>query len=184
MKIFVDVIFINYGTITVKVGELPMGKVILICGKIGSGKTTYANKLASELNAVIFAHDEIMLGLFGAELYKNDKEQFYKYAPWVEDYVKRKAGESAKAGAIVICANGFWSRMERDELRKFYADMGVACELHYIDTPEEQRLKFIQKRNENIRQGELGYILTHENDINHFFEIPNDDEINFRVILE
>jgi len=29
------------------VGEVCMGKVILICGMIGSGKTTYANKLGS-----------------------------------------------------------------------------------------------------------------------------------------
>ena len=50
-----------------------MGKVILICGKMGSGKTTYAGKLAVKLNAVIIAHDEIMLGLFGGELYESDK---------------------------------------------------------------------------------------------------------------
>ena len=58
-----------------------MGKVILICGKIGSGKTTYANKLAKEINAVIFSHDDIILPLFGPELYQNDPEQFWKYAP-------------------------------------------------------------------------------------------------------
>ncbi|MCL2226131.1 MAG: ATP-binding protein [Oscillospiraceae bacterium] len=161
-----------------------MGKVILVCGKIGSGKTTYANALAEKYNAVIFAHDEIMLGLFGAELYENDKEQFFKYAPWVEEYVKRKSGESAKAGATAICANGFWSRAERDELRKFYTDMGISCELHYIDTPEEQRHKYIQKRNDEIRGGDLGYIFTDDSDINHYFEVPDEDEITVRVTFE
>ena len=154
------------------------GKVVLICGKMGSGKTTYANRLSKELNAVIIAHDEIMLGLFGGELYERDREQFYKHHSWVDGYTKRIAGEAAKAGATVIFANGFWSHSERNELRKSYANMGAICELHYIDTPEEQRYKNIQKRNESIRQGELGYILTRENDINHFFEIPGDDEID------
>jgi len=158
-----------------------MGKIILICGKMGSGKTTYANRLSKEQNAVVIAHDEIMLGLFGGELYENDKELFYKYHSWVDSYTKRIAGEAAQAGATVIFANGFWSRSERDELRKHYADMGVDCELHYINTPETQRFKNIQKRNESIQQGELGYILTHENDINHFFEVPDEGEVSFSV---
>ena len=85
-----------------------MGKVILVCGKMGSGKSTYANKLAEKLNAVVIAHDEIMLGLFGGELYENNKEQFYKYHSWVDNYTKRIAGEVAKAGATVVFANGFW----------------------------------------------------------------------------
>ena len=158
-----------------------MGKVILICGKIGSGKTTYANKLAKQLNAVNISQDELMLGLFGAELYENEPEKYTEYCARVEDYVKRKAGEVAKAGAVVICENGFWSRSERDELRKFYADMGVECELHYIDTSEEQRLLNIQKRNEVVQRGESDFFLVQEKDIDHFFEIPDEDEIDFRV---
>ena len=158
-----------------------MGKVILICGKIGSGKTTYADKLAKQLNAVNISQDELMLGLFGAELYYNEPEKYEKYCSAVENYVKRKAGEAAKAGAVVICENGFWSRSERDELRKFYSDMGVKCELHYIDTPEEQRLQNIRRRNEKIQQGKDHFYLTNDNDINHFFEIPDDCEIDVRV---
>ena len=153
-----------------------MGKVILICGKIGSGKTTYANKLAKNLGAVIFSHDEIILGLFGAELYEKHKAKFNEYAPWIENYVKHKSGEAAKAGATVICANGFWSRNERNGLRELYNSMGINCELHYIDTPQEKRLDFINKRNEAVRQGELGYIIVDEKVINHFFEPPGDDE--------
>ena len=158
-----------------------MGKVILICGKIGSGKTSYANKLTKQINAVNISQDEIMLSLFGAELYYNQPKKYQKYSSEVEQYVKRKAGEAAKAGATVICENGFWSRSERDELRKFYNDMGVFCELHYIDTPEEVRLQNIRCRNQKILQGQLLFYLTDENDINHFFEIPTENEINVRV---
>ena len=51
-----------------------MGKVVLVYGKMGSGKSTYANSLAEKLNAVVIAHDDIMLGLFGGELYESDKK--------------------------------------------------------------------------------------------------------------
>ena len=158
-----------------------MGKVILICGRIGSGKSTYANKLARRLNGVIITQDEIMLGLFGAQFYDNEPEQYAKYCLWVEGYVKQKAGEIAKAGAIAICENGFWPRSERDELKKFYQKMGVRCELHYVDTPEEQRLKNIQARNETVLSGKSNFFFTHEKDIHHYFEIPDEDEIDVRV---
>ena len=158
-----------------------MGKVILICGKIGSGKTTYANKLAKQLNAVIITQDELIYGLFGTELYYNDREQYYKYATWIVEYVKRKAGEAAKAGAVVICDNGFTPRTERDELRKYYANMGVACELHYIDTPEEQRLINIKKRNDAILRKECYETFMQEKDIHHDFDIPSEDEITVVV---
>lgn len=161
-----------------------MGKVILVCGKIGSGKTTYANNLSRQLNAVNISQDELMLSLFGADLYYNEPEKYEKYCSRVEDYVKRKAGESAKAGATVICENGFWSRSERDELRKFYCGMGVKCELHYIDTPEEQRVQNIRLRNEEVRQGKSHFYLTDDKDIYHFFEIPLDSEIDVRIEWE
>ena len=158
-----------------------MGKVILICGKIGSGKTTYAKKLAEELQAVNISQDELMLGLFGAELYNNEPDEYEKYSSKVEYYVKRKAGEAARAGAIVICENGFWLRSERDALRSFYRAMGVSCELHYMDTPEDVRLQNIRFRNDAIRQGNLDFFLADERDVTHPFEIPDDCEIDVIV---
>lgn len=152
-----------------------LGKVILICGKIGSGKTTYANKLAKQINAVNISQDELMLNLFGAGLYYSEPKKYEEYCSKVEDYVKRKAG------AIVICENGFWSRSERDELRKRYSDMEVKCELHYIDTSEKQRLQNIKCRNEEIQQGKSHFYLTNDNDIYHFFETPDDCEVEVRV---
>ena len=41
-----------------------MPKVILICGRICCGKTTYSKKLCAERNAVLLSVDEIMLSLF------------------------------------------------------------------------------------------------------------------------
>jgi len=161
-----------------------MSKVILICGKTGSGKTFYANKLVKQLNAVNISQDELMLSLFSAELFYNEPKKYGIYCSKVEEYVKRKAGEVAKAGAIVICENGFWSRSERDELRGFYTNMGVECELHYMDIPEEQRIQNIQCRNDEIRQGKSHFYLTNNNDIYHFFEIPTNSEIDVRVEWE
>ena len=42
-------------------------KVIMTCGKICSGKSTYARKLRDEYKAVILSVDEITLALFGQD---------------------------------------------------------------------------------------------------------------------
>lgn len=52
-----------------------MAKVFLICGKICSGKSTYAEYLRTENTAVLLSVDEIMLALFG--LYAGNKHDEY-----------------------------------------------------------------------------------------------------------
>jgi len=59
--------------------------------------------------------------------------------------------------------------------------MGVECELHYMDTHQEQRLKNIQKRNGAILRKECNETFMNEEDINHYFEIPDEFEIDIRV---
>ena len=41
-----------------------MAEVILLCGKIAVGKTTYAAYLQRNRNAVVLSCDELMLSLF------------------------------------------------------------------------------------------------------------------------
>ena len=49
-----------------------MGKVILICGKICSGKSYYSKKMKEKLNAVIISPDEATY-----ELINNEQGEFY-----------------------------------------------------------------------------------------------------------
>ena len=66
-----------------------MAKVYLICGKICCGKTTYAQKLCSEANAVLFSVDEITLALFGQHC--GDKHD--EYVERTEKYLLNKSLE-------------------------------------------------------------------------------------------
>ena len=49
-----------------------MAKVIVVCGKICSGKTHYSNKIKDELNAVIISPDEATY-----DLINNEQGEFY-----------------------------------------------------------------------------------------------------------
>lgn len=44
-----------------------MPKVHLMCGKICSGKTTFAQKLRKEIKGVVLSVDEITLSLLGQD---------------------------------------------------------------------------------------------------------------------
>ncbi|MDR0818907.1 MAG: ATP-binding protein [Oscillospiraceae bacterium] len=48
-----------------------MAKVILLRGKICGGKTTYAHKLMTQINAALLSADEIMLAMFGQDVGEN-----------------------------------------------------------------------------------------------------------------
>ena len=55
-----------------------MVKVILICGKICSGKTTYTKRLMKSNKAVLLSVDEIMLALFGQHIGEKHDEMCEK----------------------------------------------------------------------------------------------------------
>jgi len=86
-----------------------MSKVILVCGKICAGKTTYAKKLAEEIGAVILSVDEITLALFGQHLGDKHDEMVEK----TKKYLFGKAAEIISVGVNVILDWGFWTREER-----------------------------------------------------------------------
>lgn len=129
-----------------------MGKVILICGKICSGKTYYANYLKKELNAVIISPDEATY-----ELINNEQGEFYNvFSERLNKYLTKKVGEIAKAGANVIFERGLWSRKERNEIRTYFKENGVECEIHYVCVDDETWKINIEERNKRVLEGNGG----------------------------
>ncbi len=85
-----------------------MAAIHLICGFIGFGKTTYAKKLAQELPAIRFTHDEIMVERYGRA--PDDFQAKYKL---VDDYIRQEAEKNIRQGKNVILDYGFWSKEKR-----------------------------------------------------------------------
>ena len=85
-------------------------QIILLCGFLGFGKTTYAQKLASELPAILFTHDEIMKERFG----RNPDDFAAKYKI-VDDYIRAQTKQAVQQGQNVILDYGFWSKAKRRE---------------------------------------------------------------------
>lgn len=161
-----------------------MSKVILICGKICCGKTTYAKKLCAETNAVLLSVDEIMLSLFdqccGEKLHTEYEQRLKKY-------LLNKSLELISKDIDVILDWGFWTKNERESVKEFFKSRDIRYEMHYIDISEDEWKRRLYKRNSAVSAGEHIAYFIDENLALKFvsiFEAPHKNEIDcvFKVI--
>jgi len=131
---------------------IQLAKVILICGKICSGKTFYAKKLKEEFNAVILSTDEVT-----KDLIDNEQGEFYNvFAKRVNLYLRKKAAEIVKAGANVILDWGFWTKKDRKEIIEYFKNQGIDTCFYYIKISDADWKKNIGERNALIEKGKGG----------------------------
>ena len=153
-------------------------KVILICGKIASGKTTYAKNLINikENRAVLLSCDEMMSALFG--WYSDDFDEKVKK---VIEFIYNKSLDILAADVDVILDFGFWSEEQRNEAKQFYKNKRINCEMHYIDIDENIRQKNIEKRNQAVKNSETTDVFIDDNLADKclsIFEVPAHEEID------
>ena len=108
--------------------------VHLLCGRIGSGKTTFAKRLERETAAVRLTHDEWIVRLYGP----NPPEKHYReYFVRVENQIWELAEAIVRAGADVILDFGFWSRESRDAARDRTHDAGAVARFYSMSCPRQ-----------------------------------------------
>lgn len=157
-----------------------MAKVFMICGKICSGKSTYAQQLRVKNHAALLSVDEITLALFGQ--YCGEKHD--DYVERTQNYLFDKSLELISVGINVVLDWGFWMKEERDFAREFYKSREIACEFHYIDISDETWNARLNKRNSAILAEETSAYYVDENLAAKFgalFEMPGKDEIDVWV---
>lgn len=155
-----------------------MSKVILICGKICSGKSYYARQIQSKQKAVILSTDEVTF-----DLISNEQGDFYNvFAQKVNMYLRKKTVEIVNAGADVILDWGFWSRKDRTEISEFFEKKNTPYQWHYIDVDDKTWYQNIDKRNRKVQEGNGGSDFYVDegllNKLLSMFEKPQREEID------
>ena len=161
-----------------------MGKVILVCGKICSGKSYYSKQLKEQLNAVIITPDEATY-----ELINNEQGEFYNvFSERLNKYLTRKVGEIAKAGANVIFERGLWTSEDRKVIRDYYKENGVECEIHYVCVDDKTWKQNIEERNKRVLEGNGGSDFYLDEGLmkklESKWEEPNEDEYDVIYIVD
>lgn len=160
-----------------------MPKVLIMCGKICSGKSTYAEKLKLENKAVILSVDELTLALF--ENQAGEKLDFY--VEKLKEYFLKKSLDIVEAGADVILDWGFWTKKERDYAREFYDSRNISYQFYYMNVGIDEWKKRISKRNQEIKSEQLeAYPIDKGllSKVERMFEEPDRKELKDMIIIE
>jgi predicted kinase len=115
------------------------GRLIIVCGLPGAGKTTLAKSLESRLRAVRLSPDEWMDTL-DINLWDEPRRTKIEKLQWT------LAQQLLELGIRVIIEWGTWGRSERDALRLGARALGAAVELHYLEVPADVLFERIRKR--------------------------------------
>lgn len=115
------------------------GRLIIICGLPGAGKTTLAKDLEAETAGVRLSPDEWMQD-FGITLWDEGFRDKLERRLW------QLGSELLKLGQTVILEYGFWAKAERDDKLQAARAQGAAVELHYLDPPLDEMKRRLQDR--------------------------------------
>src|SRR5262245_53759539 len=122
------------------------GRLVIICGLPGSGKTTLARELERARPAVRLCPDEWMEQL-GVDLFDADARGRIERLQW------QLAQRLLELGATVVIEWGTWGRDERDTLRERARSLGSAVELHLLDPPLDVLWERVRDRDMERRLG-------------------------------
>ena len=154
-----------------------MAKVMLICGKIASGKSIYAETLKKSERAVLLSVDELVLSALGNDL--GDKHDLI--TDRIQAYFFEKSLEIIAVGTNVLLDWGFWTMEKRRAARAFYESRGIECEFHYIDVTDDVWRRNIELRNAAVRSGRSDAYFVDEGlmlKLQSLFETPQREEID------
>jgi len=115
------------------------GRLIIVCGLPGSGKTTHARHLETRLGAVRLSPDEWMTAL-EIDLADEKRRAMIESLQWV------LAQQLLTRGLTVAIEWGTWGRAERDSLRLGARALGAAVELHYVRASPDVLFERVQRR--------------------------------------
>ena len=154
-----------------------MAKVIMLCGKIASGKSVYAKRICKQENAVMLSVDELVLSILRGDLGENHDQ----ITDRIQAYLFEKSVEIINAGTNVLLDWGFWTRERRSAARAFYRAREIKCEFHYIDVPDQVWHRNIESRNRAVLAGETSAYYVDEGlmmKLESLFETPEKEEID------
>ena len=121
------------------------GRLIVVCGLAGAGKTTLAKQFEAG-GAVRMCPDEWLLAL-GFDLYDKDARVAVEELQW--DLTRTLLSR----GLTVVDECGVWQRWERDLRRTWARANGIPVELQFLDAPIEVLMARVAERNRGLPEG-------------------------------
>lgn len=124
------------------------GKVHIVFGPQGAGKSTYSKKLSKEVSGVHLSIDDWMWTLYGADL---PKPMNFKWIMQRVERCEQQIWDSAlkilNCGCDVILDLGFTKRAKRQLFATMASEHKISTQVHFINAPHALRRKRVLERN-------------------------------------
>jgi predicted kinase len=157
-------------TMSARINESDPGRLVVITGLPGSGKTTLATELARTMPAVRMCPDDWMMSC-GIDLWNDDVRNR------IEQFQLDLALELLCAGGNVVIEWGVWAREERDALRDAAREIGAAVELRYVSAPVDELWRRIVERDLEGRWSSRSIARSELEEWSETYEPPTDEEL-------
>ena len=146
------------------------GRLVVITGLPGSGKTTLAAALADSMPAVRMCPDDWMM-TSGIDLW--DESARAK----IEAFQLTLSLDVLRSGQNVVIEWGVWTRAERDALRDTARSSGAPVELRYVTADIDELWRRIVERDLEGRWGARAIRRDELDEWAKVYEPPTDDEL-------
>jgi len=127
------------------------GKLHLIIGPVGAGKSTFARVLKERLGATFLDLDTCMVRLYGEDPRPDDNviAWYLERRERVRSLLWQTALDVLATGTNVLLELGLVSVAERENYYEKANDEDLELEVHCVDAPREVRRKRVAQRNES-----------------------------------
>ncbi|MGH1350666.1 MAG: AAA family ATPase [Methyloligellaceae bacterium] len=151
----------------------------LMCGKIASGKSTFAKSVSLKPSHILISEDIWLSKLYPEEVHS--LEDFVRCSKRIRDVVGEHVVSLLKAGMSVVLDFQANTRASRAWMRSISESAVARQELHYFDVADEVCKVRLRERNAEgahaFAPGEEDFDL-----FTRYFEAPTDDE-GFCIIV-
>ena len=127
--------------------------LVVVAGLPGVGKTTIAEALAKEIDAVVFSTDKIRKMIFEKPIY-NEEDKRVVYTELFS-----QAGKYLAKGKNVILDGTFYTKILRKRAKEIGKSLNKNVYFVYCDTPEDLLKERINERKDKYSDADYGVYL-------------------------
>ena len=156
-----------------------MARLILVCGPVGAGKTTYSLSLSKDVGAVRFSIDPWMQTLFSKDMTSLDYSWMIERVNRCYEQIWDVSEQILSLGGNVVLDLGFTTKEQRKLFSNWAKELDINSEIHYLDASKDVRKKRVNKRNSEKDSSVYSFEVTDMmfNFMEPRFEVPDQEEL-------
>jgi len=120
------------------------GKLTLLCGKMGAGKSTKAKSIYEAQTSVLIAEDDWLSQLYPDEI--NSFDDYIKYSNRIKPLIKLHVKDLLSTGANVVMDFPANTKKQREWFNSIATELDIVAELIFLKVSNETCLAQIAKR--------------------------------------